>query len=108
MSRNTVREYFARATSADLTWPLADEPPDGALGDRLFAESDSKRGTRRQYGAAAPAATCYSRFAHFNRDSEHRLSPIMRRHHAAADKVFVDYSGKTVPIVGSKSGIHKP
>jgi hypothetical protein len=32
--------------------------------------------------------------------------PILRRHHAAAEKVFVDYSGKTVPIVGSKSGIH--
>jgi hypothetical protein len=81
---------------------------DGALGDRMFAESDSKRGTRRQYGAPGPRLQLQPLCALQIRDYERRLSPIIRRHHAAADKVFVDYPGETVPIVGSKSGIHKP
>ncbi|NEI67920.1 hypothetical protein, partial [Rhizobium leguminosarum] len=33
-----------------------------------------------------------------------RLSPTMRQEHIAGDKVFVDYSGKKVPIVDRKTG----
>ena len=29
----------------------------------------------------------------------------MRQHHAAGDKVFVDYSGKRVPIVDPVTGV---
>ncbi|SEE86425.1 Transposase [Rhizobiales bacterium GAS191] len=36
---------------------------------------------------------------------ERRLSPVMRQHHAAGDKVFVDYSGKKVPIVDPATGV---
>jgi transposase len=32
----------------------------------------------------------------------------MRQHHAAGEKVFVDYSGKTVPIVDQRSGEIRP
>jgi transposase len=35
---------------------------------------------------------------------ERRLSPTMRQTHVAADKVFVDHSGKKVPIVDLLTG----
>jgi transposase len=99
------------------------------LEERLFAASGSKPGIRRraepdwaalvremkrprvnltvlweEYGAAHPAGYGYSRFCELYRDFEHRLSPTMRQHHVAGDKLFVDYSGKTVPIVDRGTG----
>lgn len=51
---------------------------------------------------------CYaehiSRFYELFRSFEQRLSPTMRQEHAAGDKVFVDYSGKKIPIVDRKTG----
>lgn len=51
---------------------------------------------------------CYaehiSRFCELFRSFEQRLSPMMRQEHAAGDKVFVDYSGKKIPIVDRKTG----
>jgi transposase len=41
----------------------------------------------------------YSRFCDLFREFERRLSPVMRQHHVAGDKAFVDYSGKKVTIV---------
>ena len=32
-------------------------------------------------------------------------SPVMRQHHAAGDKVFVDYSGKKITIVDPETGV---
>jgi transposase len=46
----------------------------------------------------------YSRFCELFRVFEQRLSPVMRQHHVAGDKVFVDYSGKRVPIVDPATG----
>jgi transposase len=119
--------------AAGVTWPLADELTDGVLEERLFAASGSKPGTRRraepdwaalaremkrpgvnltvlweEYGAAHPGGYGYSRFCQLYRDFEHRLSPTMRQHHVAGDKVFVDYSGKTVPIADRGTGEVRP
>jgi transposase len=56
------------------------------------------------YSAVHPGGYGYSRFCELYREFEHRLSPTMRQHHVAGDKVFVDYSGKTVPIVDRLTG----
>ena len=61
-----------------------------------------------EYGAAHSCGYGYSRFCELYRDFEHRLSPTMRQHHVASDKVFVDYSGKTVPIVDRGTGEVRP
>jgi transposase len=133
VSRSTVKDYLARATAAGLAWPLADELTDGVIEERLFAASGPKPGARRraepdwtalvremkrpgvnltllweEYGAAHPGGYSYSRFCELYRDVERRLSPTMRQHHVAGDKVFVDYSGKTVPIVDQKTGEVRP
>ena len=49
-----------------------------------------------EYRDAHPDGYGYSRFCDLFRGFERRLSPVMRQHHAAGDKVFVDYSGKKV------------
>ena len=132
VSRSTVKEYSARSAAADLAWPLPAELTDAVLG-RLFAGGGPKPGMRRrlepdwaalvremkrpgvnltvlweEYGAAHPGGYSYSRFCELYRDFERRLSPTMRQHHVAGDKVFVYYSGKTVPIVDRVSGEIRP
>ena len=129
VSRSTVKEYLARAAAAELTWPLPAELSDAVLQEQLFAAGGPKPGTRRrvepnwaalvremkrpgvnltvlweEYSAAHSGGYSYSRFCELYREFEGRLSPTMRQHHAAGEKVFVDYSGKTVPIVDQRSG----
>jgi transposase len=129
LSRSTVKEYLARSAAAELAWPLPAELTDAVLEERLFAAGGPKPGTRRrlepdwaalvremkrpgvnltvlweEYGAAHPGGYSYSRFCELYREFERRLSPIMRQHHVAGDRVFVDYSGKTVPIVDRLTG----
>jgi transposase len=133
VSRSTVKEYLARAAAAELAWPLPAELTDAVLEERLFAAGGPKPGTRRrlepdwaalaremkrpgvnlmvlweEYGAAHPGGYSYSRFCELYRDFERQLSPTMRQHHVAGDKVFVDYSGKTVPIVDRATGEIRP
>jgi transposase len=132
VSRSTVKEYLARAAAAELAWPLPAELTDAVLEERLFVAGGPKPGTRRrlepdwaalahemkrpgvnltvlweEYGAAHPGGYSYSRFCELYRDFE-RQSPTMRQHHVAGDKVFVDYSGKTVPIVDRATGEIRP
>jgi transposase len=45
--------------------------------------------------ATAGSAICFER----------RLSPVMRQHHAAGDKLFSDYSGKKIAIVDPRTGV---
>jgi transposase len=133
VSRSTVKEYLARAAAAELTWPLPAELSDAVLEEQLFAAGGPKSGTRRrvepdwaalvremkrpgvnltvlweEYSAAHSGGYRYSRFCELYREFERRLSPTMRQHHLAGEKVFVDYSGKTVPIVDPRSGEIRP
>ncbi len=57
-----------------------------------------------EYRDAHPEGYGYSRFCDLFREFERRLTPVMRQHHAAGDKVFVDYSGKRVPIADPATG----
>lgn len=57
-----------------------------------------------EYRAAHPDGYGYSRFCDLFREFELRLSPTMRQHHVAGEKVFVDYSGKRVPIADPRTG----
>jgi len=52
-----------------------------------------------------PEGYGYSHFCDLFREFERRLSPVMRQHHAAGDKVFVDYSGKKICIVDPETGV---
>ena len=49
-----------------------------------------------EYRESQPEGYGYSRFCDLFREFERHLSPVMRQHHVAGDKVFVDYSGKKI------------
>jgi transposase len=129
VARSTVQDYLARAAAAGLTWPLPDEFSDEMLEERLFVRAGTKPGFRRriepdwtalvremkrpgvnltvlweEYRDTHPSGYGYSRFCELYGEFEHRLSPTMRQHHVAGDKVFVDYSGKTITIIDPRTG----
>ena len=54
-----------------------------------------------EYWQSEPDGYGYSHFCDLFREFERRLSPVMRRHHVAGDKVFVDYSGSGRPRSGA-------
>jgi len=130
IARSTVRDNLRRAAAAGIAWPLGPEVTDAVLEERLFARAGVKQGARRliepdwpslvremrrpgvnltllweEYRDAHPDGYGYSRFCDLFREFERRLTPVMRQHHAAGDKVFVDYSGKKVPIVDPSTGV---
>jgi transposase len=129
IARSTVQDGIGRAATAGLTWPLPGDMTDDVLQDKLFARQGTKQGVRRlpepdwsviavelkkpgvtltilweEYRAVHPDGYGFSRFCDLFRGFERRLTPTMRQVHVAGDKVFVDYSGKKLPIVDRKTG----
>ena len=129
VARSTVQENLTRAADVGLSWPLPGDLTDDALEAKLFARSGVKPGLRRrpepdwaelvidlkkpgvtmmvlweEYRAVQPDGYGYSRFCELFRGFERRLAPSMRQDHHAGDKVFVDYSGKKIPITDPHTG----
>lgn len=130
VARSTVQDMLKRASEAKLPWPLPDGLSDEALEAMLFARpGGSLAGARRrpepdwghltrelkrpgvtmmilwdEYRETWPEGYGYSRFCDLLRGFQQRLSPVMRQHHVAGDKLFVDYSGKRLGIVNPATG----
>ena len=129
MARSTIQDGLKRAAAAGLAWPLADDVTDAVLEQRLFGRAGVEPGQRRrvepEWAALArelkrPGVTMmilweeyreinqegygYSRFCDLQRGFERRLSPVMRQHHVAEEKAFVDYSGKRIAIIDPTTG----
>ena len=130
-ARSTVQDALKRAASAQLFWPLPDDLTDEVLEARLFARPGGGAGAgvrkrpepdwgqlvrelRRpavtmmilweEYRQVCPNGYGYSRFCELLRAFQQRLSPVMRQHHIAGDKLFVDYSGKRLGITDPATG----
>ena len=57
-----------------------------------------------EYREVHPEGYGYSRFCDLLRGFERRLTPVMRQHHVAGEKAFVDYSGKRIGIADPRTG----
>jgi len=57
-----------------------------------------------EYREKNPGGLSYSQFAHHYRQWKKKSSPSMRQTHRAGEKVFVDYSGMTVPVYDKETG----
>jgi hypothetical protein len=133
VARSTVQDNLKRAAAAGLAWPLAEDVTDEALELQLLGRAGVETGRRRrtepdwaalgrelkrpgvtmmvlweEYRAINPEGYGYSRFCDLLRGFERRLTPVMRQHHVAGEKAFVDYSGKRIGIVDPATGeIHE-
>jgi transposase len=129
IARSTVQDNLKRARKAGVSWPVPVELTDDVLEQRLFARTGVKPSRRRneepdwatlsrelkrpgvnlmvlweEYREAHPEGYGYSRFCDLYREFALKLSPVMRQHHVAGEKVFVDYSGKKLAIADPKTG----
>ena len=128
LSRPTVANYVHRAQAAGLSWPLPDGLDEAALERLLFPLSPARATTEhlapdwshlhqelkrkgvtlfllwQEYKATTPDGFQYSWFCKAYRAWAGKLDVVMRQHHRAGDKLFVDYAGQTLPIVNRHSG----
>lgn len=128
VGQSTVSEYLKRADGAGFGWPLPEGVTDADLEARLFRPQggETRRGLappdwavvhrelRRkdvtlsllweEYRVIHPDGYGYSRFCELYRRWEGRLTPVMRQHHVAGEKLFVDYAGATLDVVDPTTG----
>lgn len=129
MSHSTVSEYLVRAEQEGLTWPLPKNLDEDGLYRLLFPEKAmavdqparsqpdweevrkelKKRSVTlkllwEEYREDQPAGYGYSQFCDLYRRYVQKLDPPMRQNHKAGEKLFVDYTGDTVPIINPESG----
>ena len=57
-----------------------------------------------EYKELNPNGYEYTQFGHYYRKFKQKLNPSMRMTHIAGEKLYVDYSGLTVPIYDAKTG----
>lgn len=127
VSKGAVSNYVQRAVQKSLGWPLPADLDDAALERLLFPQvvqreqythSDyahvhqelKRKGVTLQrlweeYRAApGERAYQYSQFRwHYQRFRD-SLARSMRQTHRAGEKLFIDYSGDTVPVISAITG----
>lgn len=128
MGSSTVGDYIDRAKSSGLSWEEVEGMDDGQL-ERLLFPSFVKAAKNRplpdwreihtelkrnksvtlmllweEYKEANPEGLEYSRFCDLYREWKGTLEACMRQEHRAGEKLFVDYSGKTIDVVDRSTG----
>lgn len=130
IARSTVAECLKRAEKAALPWPLPENLDDAALERLLYPPlvvSDAARIQPQwsllqkemkrkgvtlallwdEYKAGQPDGYQYSQFCNLYRNFLGRVDCCMRQVHIAGEKLFVDYSGQTVPLTDPETGTIK-
>ncbi len=128
VSNATVWDVLRRLAAAGLAWPLPEGVGDAELEARLYRDrfkavadprepdwAQAHEELRRhkhvtlqllwaEYRRAHPDGYGYSYFCQHYRAWEARIDVVMRGHHEAGEKLFVDWAGDTLPYVDSQSG----
>lgn len=129
ISKSTVSEYVKRFKNSPLTLEDLARLSDGDL--ELYLSNSNKRGNETQemlykffpyvdkellrtgvtlallweeYKIQNPSGVNYSRFCHYYRNWNVRKEVSMPQHHKAGEKLFVDFTGKKLPIIDNKIG----
>ena len=128
VSKGAVTKYVQRARDAGLGWPLPPDMDEARLEALLFPHAApaveryaapdfahlhqelKRKGVTLQllweeYSTAhAGQAYRYSQFCWLYHRFAQSLKRSMRQVHRAGDKLFIDYSGDTVPIIDARTG----
>ncbi len=118
----TIYDYLKRAAAAGLAvWPLPDEVDDQELERRTFVKAGPPPPTRplpdwayvknelrrkgvtlqllhHEYLEQNPGGYQYSQFCRHYHAWRRHLDVVLRQDHVAGQKMFVDFSGPTLPI----------
>ena len=122
----SVSRYLARAKAAKVVWPLTDEWTEDKIYSVLFPATSKnpshplpdfgkihqelkRKGVTLmllwyEYQNQTPNGYSYSRYCELYQGFIGKLKPNMRLTHRAGEKLFVDYSGLTVPWVDKTTG----
>ena len=123
----SVSRYLTRAKAAKLVWPLTDEWSEDKIYSVLFPTINTssshqipdfgkihkelkRKGVTLmllwyEYQSQNPGGYSYSRYCALYQEFIGKLNPSMRLTHRAGEKLFVDYSGLTVPWVDKTTGV---
>jgi transposase len=124
---STLADCIGRARLAGLSWPLPDEMDDAALEQALYPPTAPasvsrplpdwsyihkevrKKGVTLQllwieYREQFPEGLAYSQFCNLYSAWRKKVDVVMRQHHRAGEKMFVDFPGMTIPIYDRTSG----
>lgn len=128
VSKGAVTKYLRLAQAAGIGWPLPAQMDEAQLGALLFGGTAPRQQTHaapdlarmhqelkrksmtlqllwEEYAAAHPGqAYGYSQYCLLYRRFAASLKRSMRQVHLAGDKLFIDYSGQTVPIINAITG----
>lgn len=126
ISAGSVSNYLTRAKAAKLVWPLADEWTEDKIYAVMFPSSSrnpthplpdfgrvhkelKRKGVTLlllwyEYQSLFPNGYSYSRYCELYQTFIGKLKPSMRLTHHAGEKLFVDYSGLTVPWIDKITG----
>jgi transposase len=128
VSRSTISDYLRRFAVSGLSWPLPADMADADIDARLFPPKSAllcalrpdpdwaevNREMRRkgvtlfllwqEYKANFPEGFLYSWFCDHYREWAGKLDAVMRQEHLAGEKCFVDYCGKTMPVIDRYTG----
>ncbi len=128
LSRTTVGDYIRRAKEVAIIWPLPEALTDQQLYNQLFPPTVPVAITARpipdcpyihaelkrkgvtlmllweEYQADKQHPYRYSQFCEIYRRWTRKLKLSMRQIHKAGEKLFVDYTGHTLPIINPHTG----
>jgi len=132
ISKGAVTKYLRRAQAAGIAWPLPAQTDEAQLEALLFPRAAplverhampdlahlhqelKRKGVTlmllwEEYAAAhAGQAYRYSQFCLLYHRFAASLKRSMRQVHRAGDKLFIDYSGQTMPIIEAATGeVHR-
>lgn len=134
ISQSTVCEYLQAAQVAGLSWPEVAGLEERALTARLFPERAAavrpgqypppdfaaihqelqthKHVTLQllweEYRQACPNGYRYSRFCELYHRWRSQQDVVLRQQHRAAEKMFIDWAGDTVPVYDRQTGELRP
>lgn len=132
LSPSTVLKYIEKAERAGIGWPLPEGLDETSLQAMLFPEAKGntsaerrpmpdmaeihkelrKKGVTRQllwleYKEQYPEGYEYSQFCDRYQKWKQGLDVSLRQQYRAGEKMFVDFAGKTVPIINALTGTTK-
>lgn len=125
---STVVDYIQRAEEAGISWPLPEDLDDTAIEALLNERKGSPKPSRRplpamdeihlelrkkgvtmqllwlEYKERFPEGYQYTQFCEYYNRWAKTLELSLRQEHRAGEKMFIDFAGKTIPIIDPSTG----